>query len=76
LCREHRLCDTFIVAMPPKKKEEAVDDALKKARFGRVSNNLKMGLVSIVALYSMNHGEPLSPTNLTSLPVDELGWPS
>lgn len=38
----------FIVAMPPKKKEEAVDDALKKARFGRVSNNLKMGLVSII----------------------------
>ena len=32
--------------MPPKKKgAEEVDDLTKKARFGRVRNNLKMGLV-------------------------------
>mmetsp|Transcript_38206 Transcript_38206/g.77157 ORF Transcript_38206/g.77157 Transcript_38206/m.77157 type:complete len:432 (-) Transcript_38206:277-1572(-) len=34
--------------MPPKKAAaEVVDETIKKARFGRVSNNLKMGLVGL-----------------------------
>jgi hypothetical protein len=34
--------------MPPKKQAAASeeDDVLRKARFGRVKNNLKMGMVS------------------------------
>ena len=39
------------VDMPPKKKEEPIDETLKKARFGRVSNNLKMGLVRNSSCY-------------------------
>jgi hypothetical protein len=33
--------------MPPKKQAASEeDDVLRKARFGRVKNNLKMGMVS------------------------------